>query len=98
VQLVEFSCSLVSHTTKICQSGSALVRSSVMEAAARDLKLLTSRLENSAEATDDRELLVLCQSCDEVADRLLNALQKILTNKPRQNMGKRLESSKNSHD
>lgn len=81
IQFVDFSGKLVSKTAEICKSGAgALIENVDIETATNDLILLSTKLHDSAGSAGDTALRKLCQSCGDVAQQLLGALNKVKAN------------------
>jgi hypothetical protein len=84
VQLVDFSWKLISKSTELYKTGeSALVGAPVIEAATVDLKLLSAKLRDDARLVGDAQIQV-CESCQDVTDKLLRALKSISGDNKRQ--------------
>lgn len=85
VQVVDFSWNLISKSTELYETGkSALVGAPIIEAATVDLKLLSAKLRDDAELVGDVQIQVLCESCQDVTERLLRALKSISGDSKRQ--------------
>jgi NACHT domain len=81
IQFVDFGGKLVSKTAEIYKSGTgALIENVDIETATNDLILLSTKLHDSAHSAGDTALKKLCQSCGDVAQQLLLALDKVKAN------------------
>jgi hypothetical protein len=81
IQFVDFSGKLVSKTAEIYKSGAgALIENVDIETATNDLILLSTKLHDSADSAGDTALRKLCQSCGDVAQQSLGALNKAKAN------------------
>jgi urease accessory protein UreF len=80
VQLVDFSCKVLSNSTEFYRSaGGVLIENAHIETTVTDLSKLNTRLKQSS-AAGDTELQTLCEACNDVADQLLITLSKVKVN------------------
>ena len=81
VQIVDFGFRLISKSAEVYNAGTTpLIGAPAIEAAAADVKLLKAKLQDDAKFAHDEGMERLCQSCEDVANRLLSALKKISVN------------------
>jgi hypothetical protein len=78
VQFVDFGSKLISKSAQLYRSSEgALAENIDIEMATNDLVLLNNQLKTGASTTGDTALERLCKSCNDTADDLLAALDKV---------------------
>jgi hypothetical protein len=78
VQFVDFGSKLISKSVQLYQSRDGVLTENInTETATNRLVRLSSKLENAANATGDKALESLCESCSAVAAELLGALDQL---------------------
>ena len=78
IQFVDLSSKLVSKSAQLYRSNEGTLAENIdIGAATIDLVLLNDRLQNAAATTGDRALERLCISCNNVANDLITALDRV---------------------